>query len=253
MMQDRVLEFLIGEELLFQESVKKGIKITDERVAEEIAKVKSQFGSDEKFKEALAGMNVTEEKVESDIRRGLTIQQLVDKEVIDTIKVSDEEIKTFYDENQKLFTKQEQVQASHILIKVNKDADEAQKAEARAKIDAAAKRVKDGEDFAVVATEVSEGPSNTKGGDLGFFQRGQMVKPFEEVAFTLQPGEVSDVVETDFGYHIIKVFDKQEPTTATFDEVKTQIADHLKQEKAKTAVQAYIDKLKESATIEKNE
>ena len=251
LIQERVLDYLIGEELLYQECVKQGIATPDERVEEEIAKAKERFGSEEKFQEALAQMNVTEDTLRANIKRGLTIQQLVQKEVLDKIEVTDEEIKTFYDENQKLFTKKEQVQASHILIKVNADADEATKAEARAKIDKAAQRVKNGEDFATVAKEVSEGPSNTKGGDLGYFQRGQMVKPFEDAAFGLEPGQVSDVVETSFGYHIIKVFDKKPESTATFEEVKPQIAEYLQKEKSQTAIQAYIDKLKETAQIEK--
>jgi peptidyl-prolyl cis-trans isomerase C len=251
LIQDRVLDFLIGEELLHQESAKKGIAVSNEEVEEQIVQARERFGSEEKFRDALAQMNVTEEKLRADIGRGLAIQMLVKQEVLDKIEVSDEEIKTFYDENQKLFTKKEQIQASHILIKVDADADEAAKAEARVKIDKAAQRVKDGEDFAAVAREVSEGPSNTKGGDLGYFQRGQMVKPFEEAAFAMEPGQVSDVVETTFGYHIIKVFDKKPEGTATFDEVEPQIAEYLKKEKSQTAVQAYIEKLKESASIEK--
>jgi peptidyl-prolyl cis-trans isomerase C len=250
MVQERVLDFLIGEELLHQKAVTKGIAVSDEKVAEEISGVTAKFGSEEKFKAALNQMNVSEAKVEEDIRRGLAIQELVQQEVVSKVTVSEEEIKKFYDENRKLFTKQAQVKASHILIKVDADADEAEKAEAKAKIDKAAQRIKDGEDFAAVAGEVSEGPSKTKGGDLGYFERGQMVTPFDEVAFTMEPGQVSGVVETNFGYHIIKVFDRQEASTATFEEVEPQIADHLKQEKSKVAVQEYIETLKADATIE---
>ncbi len=252
MIQGRVLDFLIGEELLFQECTKKGVVVSDARVDEEIAKVKTRFGSDEKFKEALAEMKVTEEKVKGDIKRGLTIQEFVQKEVTDKIAVTPEETRAFYDENQKLFTKMEEIHASHILVKVAADADEAAKAEARARIDKAAQRVRDGEDFAAVAKEASECPSGPKGGDLGSFQRGQMVKPFEETAFALDPGKVSDVVETEFGYHIIKVLDKTPQGTATYEEVQAQIADHLEKEKSQAAVQAYIDKLKQSAAIVKN-
>jgi peptidyl-prolyl cis-trans isomerase C len=251
LIQKQVLDFMIGEELLYQECAKKGITASDESVDQQIAQAEARFGSEQEFNNALAKMGVTEEKLRGDIKRGLTIQKLVQQDVLDKIEVSDEEVKSFYDENQKMFAKKEQVKASHILIKVNADADDAEKAEARGKIDKAAQRVQDGEDFATVAGEVSEGPSKTKGGDLGYFQRGQMVKPFEEAAFSLEPGQVSDVVETDFGYHIIKVFDKKPASTATFAEVEPQIAEHLKEEKSKAAVQAYIEKLKESAVIEK--
>ena len=106
--------------------------------------------------------------------------------------------------------KPEQVKASHILVKVDAGADEAKKAEARKKIQEIQQKVKAGGDFEALATENSDCPSKAKGGDLGFFERGQMVKPFEEAAFALKPGEVSGIVETQFGYHIIKVQEKKD-------------------------------------------
>jgi peptidyl-prolyl cis-trans isomerase C len=250
MVKQRVLDFLVGEELLYQESVKKGIKVPDESIDAEMAKVKGQFGSDEKFTEALASMNATEMEVKKEISRGLAIQDLVEKEVVSKIEVTEAEERTFYDENPTYFAKGEQIKASHILIKVESGADEAAKAEAKAKIEKAAERVKNGEDFATVAKEVSEGPSQSRGGDLGTFQRGQMVKPFEDAAFALNPGEVSDIVETDFGFHIIKVFEKIPASTVPFEEAKPRIEQHLKQEKTKAALDAYVHQLKDGAKIE---
>ncbi|MCJ7617041.1 MAG: peptidylprolyl isomerase, partial [Desulfobacterales bacterium] len=108
-----------------------------------------------------------------------------------------------------------------------------------------------GEDFAALAKEFSEGPSKNNGGDLGYFQRGQMVKSFEDVAFALKTEAVSDIVETQFGYHIIKVVDKKPEKTIAYENVKEDIAQQLKQEKTQEEVKIYIQKLREKSKIEK--
>ena len=144
----------------------------------------------------------------------------------------------------------QKLKASHILIKVKPDASEAEKAEAMKKIKAAQEKLKKGDDFAEVAKASSEGPTATKGGDLGYFGRGQMVGPFEETAFSLEPGKVSDVVKTQFGYHIIKAVDKKPETTIPFETVKPRIEQYLKQEEVQKEVKKYIDNLRKEAKVE---
>ena len=141
--------------------------------------------------------------------------------------------------------------ASHILIKVDAKADEAQKAEARKKIEEVQQKLKDGGDFAALAKEYSEGPSSAKGGDLGYFRRGQMVKPFEEAALALKPNEVSDIVETRFGYHLIIVYDTKPEQTLAYADVKDKIIQRMKQEKIEKEAVQYVDKLKKDGKIEK--
>jgi len=141
--------------------------------------------------------------------------------------------------------------ASHILIKVDSKADASKKAEARKKIEKIQKKVKKGEDFAALAKEFSEGPSGAKGGDLGYFKRGQMVKPFEDVAFALKPVEVSDIVETRFGYHLIKVIDKKPEKVIAFAEVKDKLQQYIKRQKIQGQVNQYIEELKGKAKIDR--
>jgi len=141
--------------------------------------------------------------------------------------------------------------ASHILIKAEQDADKAKTLEAKEKIEMIQKRVKKGDDFAALAKEFSEGPSAPKGGDLGYFGPGRMVKPFETAAFKMEPGEVSDIVKTRFGYHLIKVMDKKPAKQVTFEEVQDKLQQFLKQQKVQKEVEAYIKQLKESAKIER--
>lgn len=250
-MKNQVLESLIDRELLFQESKKEGIQIKSEAVSDQFQKIQQRYPDKEEFKKLLSDMGLTELDVKKQIERGMAIQELIDKEVAQKITVSDEETKSFYDKNPQLFQQPEQVKARHILIKVAADAPEEQKAEARKKIEAVQQKVKKGEDFATLAKTYSEGPSGPRGGDLGYFRRGQMVKPFEEAAFSLEPNETSEIVETRFGYHLIKVDDKKPAKKMTYAEIKDRLNDHLKKQKADSETDAYIESLRKSAKIEK--
>jgi peptidyl-prolyl cis-trans isomerase C len=249
--ENSILDSLIVGELLFQESKKKGIQVKPETVTEQLMTVKQRFPSEAEFKKALEENNMTESKISADIKRDMAIQQLLDKEVDQKVKITDEESKTFYDKNPQLFQQPERVKASHILIKVDEGASEEKKAEARKKIEEIQQKVQNGEDFATLAKTYSEGPSGPKGGDLGSFGRGQMVKPFEDAAFSLKPNETSDIVETKFGYHLIKVVDKQPAKKIAYADAKDRINNRLKNQKLRTERQLYVDKLKKDAKIEK--
>ena len=113
------------------------------------------------------------------------------------------------------------------------------------------KKYEAGEDFTTLATTYSEGPSNIQGGNLGYFQRGQMVKPFEDAAFALAPGEVSNIVETRFGYHLIKVTGRQSETTIAYDAIKDRLQKYLKEQKVQEQVNTYIEEAKGKAEVEK--
>ncbi|MEJ2164038.1 MAG: peptidylprolyl isomerase [Desulfobacterales bacterium] len=246
-----VLEGLIERELLYQKSRKVGVQITDQAVDEQLAQIKKRFPGEQDYKNALSAMNLTEDEVKNQIAHGLAIRELINQEIMSNITVSDKESKTFYDAHPQIFKEPEQVKASHILIKVEADATDAQKAEARKKINDIQQKLKAGGDFADLAKEFSEGPSNVRGGDLGYFRRGQMVKPFEDAAFAMQINEVSDVVETRFGYHLIKVYDKKPEQIVAYADVKEKLGQRMKQEKAEKEAAQYIEQLKKDATIEK--
>jgi len=247
-----VLENLVNRELLLQEGKKSGVKLDDAAVVKQMADVKKQFPSEAEFGAMMKRMNMTEESFKVRLTQDMTIQEFIDKQFAAKVKISDEESKAFYDGNQDKFKQPEEVKASHILIAVPPKSDDAKKAESRKKIEDVQKRLKKGEDFAAVAKEVSDCPSKEQGGDLGYFSKGQMVKPFEEAAFSMKPGEVSNIVETDFGFHIIKTADKKAEGKRAFDSVKESIAGKLKQEKLQKEITAYLDKIKESAKIERN-
>lgn len=249
-MKKKVLDSLISRELLRQESQKLGIKVDPAEVSAQMDTLKKRFPNETEFVSTLKKMNLTEDKLKEQFAQDMAIKKMIDEKVSDKVTITPEEIKAFYDGNPDLFKAPEMVRASHILIKVDQKATPEEKAKAKEKIVAVQGRIKKGEDFAAVAKEVSECPSSANGGDLDFFQRGQMVGPFEDAAFALKPGDVSDIVETQFGYHLIKVTDKKEAGVTPYDEIKSKIEQHLKQEKVNKELTAYVDQLKTQAKIE---
>jgi peptidyl-prolyl cis-trans isomerase C len=251
MLKKRVLESLINRELLYQESQDEGIKIEDHAINEELKAVKSRFSNEEEFKAVLISLNLSEAGMKAQIERDLAIKQLVDNQFVQKVKVSGKETKAFYESHPESFKRPEEVRASHILIKVDPEADESQKAAALNMIGRIQNKVKKGEDFAALAKEFSQGPSGSKGGDVGFIGRGQTVKPFEEAAFALKPGEVSNIVQTKFGYHLIKVTEQKPATTIGYEDVKDKLKEYLKEQKVQQQLDLLIEELKGRAKVER--
>lgn len=249
--RDQVLDRMIEEELLFQASQTSGIAVEAAAVTAEVGNIKKRFDSEEEFQQALKSFEMTEDYLKRKIQRGLAIKDLIENKVLKDLAVGDEESKAFYAEHPEMFKSPEQVKASHILIKVAEGADEAAKAAARAKLVRIQEDLKKGADFAETARQHSEGPSNERGGELGVFQRGQMVKPFEDAAFALKPGETSDIVETPFGYHLIRVDEHQEERVVPYEEAKERLTEQLKRQKAGQEVDTYIQGLKAKAEVKK--
>ncbi|TFG92803.1 MAG: peptidylprolyl isomerase [Syntrophobacterales bacterium] len=250
-MRKEVLEGIINRKVLYQESQKKGIEVDDVAVNGQLATIKKQFPAEGSFEKMLEGLNLTEDSLKIQLRSGVAIQKLIEQEVMARIEISDKETKDYYDKNPDLFKQPEKIQARHILIKVEEGASEADKAEALKKIKGIQKEFKAGGDFVELAKKHSECPSSSNGGDLGFFARGQMVQPFEDVAFSLKTGETSDVVETRFGYHLIQVGDKQPETISEYKDVKDKLAPYLKRMNAGEEAKKYIESLKKAAKIER--
>ncbi len=249
---EQILDQLIDMELLLQESQKQKIEATDASVSEYVDKFKARFKTPEAYEKALKELNVSEADLKLKTKKGLTVQKLIEKQVISKIDISDTDNRSFYDSNPQFFKQPEQVQARHILIKSTPKDEKAQQEKALAKIKEVQKEVEAGGDFAALAKKYSEGPSGKNGGDLGYFGRGQMVKPFEDAAFGLEPGQTSDIVKTQFGYHLIKVTGKKAASTTPYEDVKEKIGAHLKQQKTNESVKAYIESLKKGAKIEKS-
>jgi len=247
----KVLDGMIDRELLYQESKKEGIKVDKAEVDQRISALKQKFPKEEDFKQALERLGLTEASLRTQFEQELAVKALVDKKFGGKVTVSEQDMKKFYNDNPDYFKTQERVRASHILAKVDAGASDADKKKARQKIEDVQKKVKKGEDFGTLAKQYSDCPSSAKGGDLDYFQRGQMVKPFEDTAFAMKVGDVSNIVETQFGYHLIKLTDKQGAGKVSFDEAKDKIKGYLEQQKMGEEVKQYVAQLKQKGKVEK--
>lgn len=188
-----------------------------------------------------------------DIMNAVLAQEFLQREIEGKVKITDDEIETYYKGHKEEFTSPESVKARHILLKVPEGADEKLWKEAESKAKDIKKKLENGEDFAELAKKFSDDPgSKNKGGDLGFFTKGRMVPEFESAAFSLKPGELSDPVKTDFGYHIIEVKEKKAASTKALPEVQAQIRQTLQREKQQQLQDELIEKLKAKYPVKVN-
>ncbi len=250
-LKKQALETQINKTLLFAEAKNKNIKASPEQVKTELDGIIGRFPSEEAFEQQLSKAGINKEQIEKDIEQQIQIDILVGQSVADVeIKIAEEDISSFYKENPKSFETPEEVKASHILFKFEESVPQSTKDQKRLELAGIQGQIEKGADFADMAKNHSDCPSKQQGGDLGFFERGKMVKAFEDAAFTLKTGELSDIVESPFGYHLIKVLDHKASETLKFDDVKDKIAEHLKQLKTQDSFIAYVDQLRQGAEIE---
>ena len=250
--EDAALDQLISAEMLYQAGQKLEIKDLEKRVDDKINENKAKFPSAEDFEKALKSVDMTEKDLKEFTRKDIVISNIIEKNIASKATATEADAKKFYDDNPDKFKQEESVKASHILCGVDANASAEDKKKAREKAEALLKKIKAGEDFSTLAKTESTCPSSKQGGDLGYFSKGQMVAPFEKAAFALKPGEVSDVVETQFGYHIIKLTEKKDAGVVKFDTVKEKILDFLKNQKIQKGVSDYLNELREKAKIEKS-
>jgi peptidyl-prolyl cis-trans isomerase C len=242
------LDGLVNLKLLTQEVKSRGMAGDEQVVEEEIKKLRSRFPTEEEFAKALAAQQMTAEKLKTELRTQLSINKLMESEASSAPAVTDTDVKDYYDKNPERFKQPEQVRASHILFKT--DGDEAAKKKARASAESVLKQAKSGKDFAALAKEHSSDGSASQGGDLGFFAKEKMVPEFSNAAFAMQPGQISDIVESQFGYHIIKVTERKASEMVALDQVSPQVKQFLAQQRQKERADTFMKQLRSKAKIE---
>ena len=247
-----VLNTLVAQTLLQQEAKKEGITVSDAEVDQQIAALRSRFPDAEKFKQALASQGLSEERLRAEMHREGAVQKLVAAKVFSSVNITDAEAKAFYDKNQDKMKQPPQVHVRHILVKVDPSATDADKQKARTKAEDLLKRAQGGEDFAKLASENSDDPgSKTQGGDLSWLPPGRTVPPFDKAAFALtKPNELSPVVETDFGYHVIQLLERKEASAVPFEQAKGRITEFLRQRQVQERLQAHVEELKTKGKVE---
>lgn len=230
------LDLMVSNEIIRQEAEGADISITQEELDAELAEYEERYGGAEGLEAAIAESGLTMEGLENEMENFLKVEKLIGPD----IEITDEAIETYFTENQESLSQGSQVEASHILTETKEQAEEV------------AKKLTEGGDFAELATKYSvDTASAENGGELGSFGKGEMDPAFEEAAFAMKPGDISDPVETEFGFHIIKVTGKTEASEATLEDSKEQIKEILFDEALNAQYAAWIAEKQAAYDIEK--
>jgi parvulin-like peptidyl-prolyl isomerase len=248
-LREEALQLLIENELLFQEAQRRGFTAAREAVDEEMAAIAGQFPGPATFEKALAQMSVTREDLWRDLERAHTVERMVESAIEPGVSVNAEEVRAYYDANPGLFTDPERIHVRHVFLRVDPSTTEEQKAEMRRTLEGLRKRALQGESFEALADQYSQDPRAGKGGDLGYLTRGQLAKDFEQAVFALQAGQISGVVSSTYGYHLVQAVDHQPQSSVSFEKVKDPLSGFLRRRKVDEAVNALAKELRDKAKI----
>jgi peptidyl-prolyl cis-trans isomerase C len=249
-LEEKALEQAIGAKLLLERSEQLDVPVEAEDIDAEVARVIEQVGGEENYRKALAAQNVTEEAFRKELEKGARVNKLVAQACSSVAEPTEEEVAAFYEAHKSEFVEPEQVLCQHILVKTAEDDMPEVKSAAFEKIRAIRERIVAGGDFAEEAKLNSDCPSGAEGGSLGWFGRGMMVPEFDQAAFSMKKGEVSDIVTTQFGYHIIYKAGEKGGGEQTLVDVHDQVKDLLRHEARGRAMDAFVAELRENATVE---
>lgn len=251
MFKGQIFDFAIDKHLVDNKLAEQDIEVTEEDIDEAFEEFTERFGGEEALQQQLARRGVSVEEVREDMHQDVQLEKYLGERY--DLDVTEEELQEFFNMHQDRLGSEEERHARHVLIEVDENADEATEEEAQQRAQAVYEEASDGADFEELAREKSEGPTAERGGDLGFFPRHQMVPAFSEVAFEMEPGDISEPVRSQFGFHVIQLVDVQEGGEAEFDDVRSEIELQLKHQKRQEVFQEFLEKLKEEVQIQRQE
>jgi peptidyl-prolyl cis-trans isomerase C len=246
-LEERALEQAIGAKLLLDRAAQLDLPVTEKDIEAEVAKVIAQVGGEENFRKALEAQKISEADFRKELEKGARVNMLVAQACAHVDDPTEAEVADFYEAHKEEYVTAPQVLCQHILVKGSDDAALNKIKEIRERI------VNDRADFAEEAKKHSDCPSGAEGGSLGWFGPGMMVPEFDKAAFEMKKGEVSEVVATQFGYHIIYKADEKEGGRQTLVDVHDQIKDLLRHEARGKAMDAFVADLRDKATVEYKE
>ena len=250
-LRQQLVDNLIHRELLHQRAQEKKIKIQNRWVDKAFAEFKSKLRTTSAYKAYLEQALLDEAQFKAHIQKGLIVRRLIRREVLRQIKVSEAEMRAFYRKFPEFFIRREQARIRQILIIADASKNDSTRGEALHRIQTIQEKLRGGANFAALALEYSEDGSRTKGGDLGYLERGQMIEPLADAAFSLEPGEVSDIVESRLGYHLIQMVDRIPSTQMAYRTTRTKIERTLRRNKEKAATDKYLAKLMGQSAIQR--
>jgi parvulin-like peptidyl-prolyl isomerase len=249
-MVDMATRRVIEQKLIAQEARRLGLEADAAQVEKMVEAIARQSGGREALIANLSGAGTSLDRLQANLRELELVKRYVDTQVMESIEVTDDEVTAYYRAHPELFRVDNRVRARHILIKVEQGADEPAVERARARAEGARTRAVNGEDFAALATELSEGSSAPQGGDLGAFTRDEMVLPFAEAAFALEPGTISEVVRSPHGFHVIKVEERLPAGMTPVEEARPHLRRAIAAQKSGDAMAQAIKRLRDAAEIE---
>lgn len=245
----QILGTLIDRELLYQQARQRNIEIRSQWIERALIDLKSRVGGTDAFENYLKSTGLNEDQLRERLQRGLIVRRLLHREVIRRIRVSEAEMQAFFRRHPEFFVRKDQVRVRQIFVAFPRGNDAAARAEALLRIQSIQDRLSQGANFAALALEYSDDPSKAKGGDLGYLERNQMIPAFADAAFALQTGEVSDIVQSRIGYHLIKMVDRRPASQMVYRNTRTKIERTLRRNKEKAAIATYLAKLKREAKV----
>ncbi len=245
----RLLDQMIDRKLIEQDATASGVTIPDTLVTNVLDQFVRQFGGEEQVDQLLAPMGLTRPDFRDAIHRDLLIRKFVEERITSSITISDSDSRAFYDQNPSMFAGVDSVRVSHIILMSHETDTEQQRIDRRHQLESIRQRALDGDNFAALARQYSQDNVAQAGGDLGYFPRGMMVKPFEDAAFSLKKGQVSDIVETQFGLHIIKCVDKRPAREVPYEEARESIDAMLRQRSSSDELKYRLQKNRDAAII----
>ena len=245
--RESIVKRLIEDELILQEAKRSKVTVDPKELEKEFKDYKGMFKEEKRFQRYLKTTKLSEKQVKDNLKKSLLLKVLMKKMGVN--KVSDKMALDYYNKFKTRFKVKHQVKASHLLVKVKKDAAPEVVAAKRKEIEGYLTQIKAGADFAEMVKKHSVGPSKKKGGDLGFFSKGRMVKEFDEKAFTMKKGEISEPVRTRFGWHLIKVTDIIQEKDQSFEDVKEKVTKMLAGQAERRGRTDLIEKLRKKSKI----
>ncbi len=241
-----ILDQLIDAKLVISLAKKKNVKVDEEEMNKRIGTIKGYYATEEEFLKALDDKGTNMSEFEKDVKDQMLAQELVNQEVASKITVTPAEVEDVYSKNKERLVAPLRVKLRSILVRKGEGVDVAA---AKKKADDILAEIKNGADFAAVATQKSEGPYAPEGGDMGYVAPGQMIKEIDDIVFKMKPGEVSPVVDTAIGYHIFKVEERQEARPLELAEVEEFLRAQIYRKKFEEALIKWIEEKKKNAYI----
>ena len=250
-LRKEAMDEIIEQELVCQAAEAKGIEVSAAEVDQAIDEISQPFKTPDEFKRRIQSEGFTPESYREHVQRMLAAKKYLDDIRLAVAEVSDEELEQYYRDNEYRLTLPEQVRVRHILLTWKPMGTRDDKAAIREQMKPILERARAGEDFAELAREFSDDyATKNNGGDTGLFKRGEMAPAFEAVAFALQPGEISQPVETPFGVHILRLVEHKEAYLLPLEEIREQLREHVREERMETAVEQETERLRQQGEVE---